>query len=241
MKTYGLIGKTLKHSFSQKFFTEKFEKDGTEAQYLNFELAQIEDIIEVFNQGVSGLNVTIPYKELVIPFLDELAPEAQAIGAVNTIVFKDGKTIGHNTDAYGFQQSIKPFLTFEHERALILGTGGASKAVAHVLKNIGLDLIFISRTERGPKTYGYQDINEHMLRACKCIINTTPVGTWPNIEESIPLPYEHLTPSHLCIDLIYNPEKTRFLQQAEANGSAILNGESMLKHQALRAYELWNS
>jgi len=240
MRTYGLIGKSLGHSFSAGFFKDFFEKNKINAEYRNFELAEIQEISSIFDLHPSGLNVTIPYKESVIPFLDELSEEACAIGAVNCIQFLDGKKIGHNTDAYGFHQSVKPFLTFHHERALILGTGGASKAISYVLQNIGIDILTISRNPKGPKQFTYDDLNEHMLRACKLIVNCTPIGTYPNVEDSVAFPFEHLTADHLVVDLIYNPAKTKFLELAEQNGATILNGESMLQHQALRSWKIWN-
>lgn len=240
MRTYGLIGKSLGHSFSAGFFKDFFEKNGVDAEYRNFELTEIQEISRVFDLHPSGLNVTIPYKESVIPFLDELSEEVCAIGAVNCIQFLDGKKIGHNTDAYGFQQSVKPFLTFHHERALVFGTGGASKAVAFVLKNIGIDVLTVSRSPEGAKQFAYKDVNEHMLRACKLVVNCTPVGTHPAIHDVIPFPFSHLSPEHLVVDLIYNPAKTRFLELAEQAGATILNGESMLKHQALRSWKIWN-
>lgn len=242
MRKFGLIGKRLDYSFSKAFFTDKFSSEGLSDSYENIELASPELLEKVIREGgFSGLNVTIPYKESVIPFLDDLSEEAKVIGAVNTIVFNDGKAIGHNTDAFGFHQSIKPFLTNLHERALILGTGGASKAVAHVFRSIGLDVFFISRNPQRANEFSYDQINDHMLRACKVVVNTTPVGTFPDSDSSPAFPFQHLTEDHLVIDLIYNPEKTRFLRESEANGAAILNGKSMLHEQALRAWELWNS
>ncbi len=240
MKIYGLIGKSLGHSFSAAFFGEYFKVNEIAAEYRNFELSEIFEIHNVFELHPAGLNVTIPYKESVIPFLDELTEEAKAIGAVNSIQFLQGKKVGHNTDAYGFHQSVKPFLTFHHERALILGTGGAAKAISYVLKNIGIDVLTISRNPEGPKQFHYDEINEHMLRACKLIVNCTPVGTYPNVEGHISIPFEHLTADHLIVDLIYNPEKTKFLELAEENGATILNGEAMLKHQAIRSWKIWN-
>jgi shikimate dehydrogenase len=186
------------------------------------------------------LTVTIPYKETIIPFLDELSEEAKAIGAVNVVQFTKGKTIGHNSDAFGFRQSIKPFLTNLHERALILGTGGASKAVAHVFRSIGLDVIYCSRQPEGKDQFSYDDINEHMVKACKVIVNCTPIGTYPNVEDHISFPFQYLTADHLVIDLIYNPAKTKFLELAQLNDATILNGESMLKEQALRAWQIWS-
>ena len=241
MKRFGLIGKTLDHSFSKTFFEDYFTKENIQASYENFPLSSIEEIKDIFKQtDVSGLNVTIPYKEAVIPFLDELSDDAKKIGAVNVIAFENNKKIGYNTDAFGFHQSIKPFLTNQHERALILGTGGASKAVAHVFKSLGIDVIFISRTPEGNNQYHYDDLNEHMIRACKVIVNCTPLGTYPNIEEYVPLSFEELTEHHLVIDLIYNPSKTKFLDLAQQNNATILNGYSMLQQQALKAWEIWN-
>jgi shikimate dehydrogenase len=239
MELYGLVGKTLVYSFSRNFFEKLFAEQGINAEYRNFELQNIEQIREVFALDPSGLNVTIPYKEEIIPFLDDLSAEAKEIGAVNVVQFKDGKRIGHNTDAYGFQQSLKPFLTNKHERAMILGTGGASKAVACVFKKIGIDVIFISRNPEGPKQFPYAAINDHMVSACKVVVNCTPVGTYPSVDESVLFPYHHLTADHLVVDLIYNPEKTKFLQLSQENGATILNGESMLKEQALRAWTIW--
>jgi shikimate dehydrogenase len=241
MKTYGLIGKSLGYSFSASFFGDYFKAHEVAAEYLNFELAEIHEIKNVFALHPAGLNVTIPYKESVIPFLDELTEEAKAIGAVNCIEFLHGKKVGHNTDAYGFHQSVKPFLTFHHERVLILGTGGAAKAVSYVLKNLGIDVLTISRNPEGPKQFHYDEVNEHMLKACKLIVNCTPVGTYPNVEDHISIPFEHLTADHLVVDLIYNPERTKFLELAEENGATILNGEAMLKHQAIRSWKIWNN
>jgi shikimate dehydrogenase len=148
--------------------------------------------------------------------------------------------VGYNTDAYGFAQSIKPFLTFEHERALIFGTGGASKAVAHVFKQLGLEVFYISRQpDHQNRVYTYSEINEHMLKACKVLVNCTPIGTFPNVDASIELPFEHLTPAHLVIDLVYNPAQTELMKRAKAQGAAVMNGLSMLQHQALKSYEIW--
>jgi shikimate dehydrogenase len=240
-KKYGLLGRKLGHSFSQSFFTRYFDDHGIDSVYSNFELESIERIQEIFKQDISGLNVTVPYKEVVIPYLNELSPEAAAIGAVNVIKFENGRRIGYNSDAFGFHQSIKPFLLNVHERALILGTGGSSKAVKYVFQQIGLDVIHISRTPSGEKEFSYDQINEHMLRACKVVVNCTPVGMSPEVQACLPFPFEFLTTQHLVVDLIYNPEKTVFLQKAEQQGATILNGFSMLKEQALRAWEIWNS
>ena len=238
---FALLGQTLVHSFSQKFFTEHFAKTAIEATYENIELADISEVRNILTQNFNGINVTIPYKESIIPFLDELSPEAKVIGAVNTIAIRNGRSIGYNTDAFGFQQSIKPFLTNLHEKALILGTGGASKAVAFVLKNIGIDVLYVSRNPSKPNEFSYNDINENMLRACKLIVQTTPVGTFPSITDCPVFPFQHLTSEHLVVDLIYNPSETLFLHQAKQAGATILNGESMLKEQALKSWEIWTS
>jgi len=240
MKNYGLLGKSLGHSFSKSFFESYFKKNGIDAIYSNIELSTIKEIEEI-GDSFNGLNVTIPYKEEVIQYLDDISDEARQIGAVNVVQFVGGKKIGHNTDAFGFHQSIKPFLTNKHERAIILGTGGASKAVEYVLKQIGLDVIFISRTPCGENQFGYDDINEHMLKACKLIVNTTPVGTYPEIDDCVPFPFEFISEDHLVVDLIYNPSKTTFLRKSEEQHASIINGETMLKQQALKSYEIWNA
>ena len=240
LKHYGLIGKKLGHSFSAAFFKDYFEKKNIEAKYSNFELNEIEEILPLFAQNLSGLNVTFPYKESIIPFLDRLDESAAQIGAVNVIAFENGEKVGYNTDAYGFAQSIKPFLTFEHERALIFGTGGASKAVAHVFKQIGLDLFYISRNgNEANGVFRYEDINNHMLRSCRVLVNCTPVGTFPDVNACFELPFEHLTPAHLVIDLVYNPSETELMKRAKKNGATVMNGLSMLQHQALKSYEIW--
>jgi shikimate dehydrogenase len=241
MRNYGLLGKTLNYSFSKKFFEDFFEKNHVEARFENYEIPAIENVAEVFAQRLNGLAVTIPYKETIIPYLDALSEEAKGIGAVNVVQFKDDQKIGHNTDAFGFHQSVKPFLTFHHERALILGTGGASKAVAHVFRSLGIDVLFCSRDPKGRNQFPYSEVNNHMLNACKVIVNCTPLGTFPNVDECIELPFEHLSEDHLVIDLVYNPPKSLFLQRAEEAGATVLNGESMLRHQALKAFEIWNS
>ncbi|MDP5012078.1 MAG: shikimate dehydrogenase [Crocinitomicaceae bacterium] len=241
MRTYGLIGKTLGYSFSKSFFERYFSENDIDAQFVNFELAAIEDMNRVFEQQIGGLSVTIPYKECIIPFLDDLSIEAKVIGAVNCIQFKDGLKVGHNTDAYGFQQSIKPFLTNQHERALIFGTGGASKAIAYVLKNLGIDVLFISQDPKGDKHFSYAEVNNHMLNACKLLVNCTPVGTLDYKDSKFDLPFEYLTPDHLVVDLVYNPPMTDLLLKSKQQGATILNGESMLKHQALQSWKIWNN
>lgn len=243
MNKYGLIGEKLSHSFSKSFFTEYFSKNEIEASYENLEFSSEKELLDFLSTDVfnfRGLNVTLSYKEIAFRAMDEITPEAKAIGAINTIQVRDHRLIGHNTDCYGFQQMIKPFLDNNHHRAIILGTGGASKAVEYVLKKIGIDCIFISREKSGKTIFTYSDINQYMLDACKCIVNTTPVGMFPNSTEMIDLPYEFLTEKHLVIDLIYNPEETIFLKKAKEKGCISLNGLTMLHEQALAAWDFWN-
>lgn len=241
MRKFGLIGKRLDYSVSKSFFTDFFQEQGVDALYENIEIPSISQIKPYLNIGeFSGFNVTIPYKVEIIPFLDELSSEAEAIGAVNTISYQKGKLVGYNTDAFGFQQSIKPFLTNQHEKALILGTGGASKAVEFVLKNIGIEVFYLSRNPQGANQFSYEQVNEYMLGAMKLIVNCTPLGTFPKVDEKPNLPTNLLGADHLVLDLIYNPEKTLFLKEAEQNGATILNGLSMLREQALKSWEIWN-
>ncbi len=240
-RKFGLIGRSLGHSFSKDFFTQFFEINGIDASYENIEIDTIEDVKLILESNYSGLNVTVPYKESILSYLDELSMEASEIGAVNVIKIENGRTIGHNSDAYGFHQSVKPFLMNVHERALLLGTGGASKAVEYVLKQLGLDVIQISRNPSGTKQFRYDEVNEHMLKACKLVVQCTPIGMYPNVTDCISFPFQFLSTEHLVVDLIYNPEATLFLQNAKKNGATVLNGSSMLKEQALRGWELWNN
>ncbi|MBM3419287.1 MAG: shikimate dehydrogenase [Bacteroidetes bacterium] len=241
MRKFGLIGSSLAHSFSPKFFTEYFSDHKINAKYERHEISDISLISKVFSLMPDGLNVTIPYKEVVMQYLDVIDDEASQIGAVNTIAFSENKKIGFNTDASGFRQSIKPFLSSHHERALIIGTGGAAKAIAWTLQNMGIDVIYVSRSPKGKiKTFSYSELNNHMVNACKLIINCSPVGMYPNNLATIDFPYNHLSCDHLVIDLIYNPAETNFLMQAKRKGAITMNGESMLKHQALASWEIWN-
>jgi shikimate dehydrogenase len=253
---YGLIGYPLSHSFSKKYFTEKFEKEQLkDHEYQLFPLENIEEFSSLLEKHptLCGLNVTIPHKENVIPFLDELDETAKEIGAVNCIrILEDitqpvkKKLIGYNTDAFGFRQSIKPFLESQHDRALILGTGGASKAVHYVLKSIGIDCYFVTRTKIidnqliTKNEFSYEELNEHVLSAFKLIVNTTPVGMYPNVSEAPAIPYEFLTPSHLLYDLVYNPAETSFLKKGKEKGASTINGLSMLHQQAEEAWRIWN-
>ena len=240
-RLFGLIGKSLKHSFSPGFFIKHFSDNQIDAEYHLFELPEIGLVKKVFDLNPSGLNVTIPYKEQIIPYLDELDSVSAEIGAVNIIVFKKGIKIGYNTDVFGFQQSIKPFLTYQHERALIFGTGGASKAVAYVFKSIGIDVFFVSQNPEDKQNhFSYAEINDLMISTCKVIVNCTPVGTFPNINDFLPIPFHFLSSDHLVIDLVYNPSLSAFLHKSQNAGATILNGESMLKEQALKSWEIWN-
>lgn len=246
-KVFGLIGHPLSHSFSKKYFSEKFEKE--EIPHCIYELFPLENI-DLLPQLIKdhpelcGLNVTIPYKRTVLPFLSELDETAREVGAVNCIKIEEGKLTGYNTDVYGFRQSIKPFLESHHERALILGTGGASKAVQYVLQQIGIDCYFVTREKsrvQGPKMFTYTDLNQNAISAFKLIINTTPLGMYPDVEKFPEIPYEHISSSHLLYDLIYNPAETEFLKKGKAQGASTINGLSMLQQQAEEAWRIWNS
>lgn len=243
MKTYGLIGKSLSHSFSKKYFTEKFDGLGlTDSEYINIEIETIEEFIEKLKElKPRGLNVTIPYKEEIIPYLDELDEVAEEIGAVNTIVFKNGKLKGYNTDAFGFHQSIKPFFKSQHERALILGTGGASKAIEYVLKQYGVDVLFASRSETTANILNWNDVNEIVIKQHLLIINCTPLGMYPDVDIKPEIPYSALTDKHLLVDLVYNPEETLFLRLGKENEAKGINGLTMLKQQAEKSWRLWNT
>jgi len=239
--TFGLIGKKLEHSFSKNYFTAKFNELNLESTYTNYELKSIEEVKDVFKiDGLVGLNVTIPYKETIIPFLDEVDDVALKIGAVNTVVIKNGKTKGYNTDAYGFKQMIKPFFKAHHERAIILGTGGASKAIAFVLEELGCSPIYISRYPNAENQFAYEEINKNMIEACPLIVNTTPIGMFPNENDEIDFPTQFLTEKNLVIDLIYNPKETIFLKKSKAKKSWTLNGLTMLHQQAEKSWMIWN-
>ncbi len=243
MLNFGLVGRSLSHSFSKSYFEKKFkELSLNEHTYLNFELKTIDEFKNVLKtSNLKGLNITNPYKEEVIPFLDELSIEAKEIGAVNCIKITNRKTVGYNTDAYGFGQSIKPFLDTTHDKALILGTGGASKAVAYSLKRTGVEVFYATTSnKKNTNTFFYNEINERMMQAFKLIINTTPLGLFPNVNEAPALPYHLFTDKHLAYDLIYNPEQTLFLKQAKGRGAITINGLSMLQLQAEKSWEIWN-
>jgi len=247
MKKYGLIGYPLTHSFSKRFFTEKFGNEKIDSTYQNFEIDNINKFPEVVknNPEVVGLNVTIPYKEQVIPFLDELNDSAREIGAVNTVkITRTDSGIhlkGFNTDTYGFETSLKPLLKPHHKKALILGTGGASKALKYVLNKLGIEYISASIEELKENEIRYEEIDEQMMAERLLIINATPLGTYPKTETFAPIPYELITDKHLMFDLVYNPEVTQFMAKGKAQGATVKNGYEMLLQQALKSYEIWNS
>ena len=239
---FGLVGKNISYSFSKGYFGDKFEKlNLKDYSYDNLDIPNIEDFPEFIKQNptISGLNVTIPYKEAIIPFLDKLSKRATEIGAVNTIkITKSGKLKGFNTDYIGFQKSIEPLLNVNHKKALILGTGGASKAVAYALKQLGIPYLFVSRNDIGD-AIGYNQINEKTFEEFKIIINCTPVGTFPNTNTCPEIPYEYFTSNHFAFDLIYNPAETLFLKKAKEQGAIVKNGLEMLTLQAEKSWDIW--
>ena len=245
MKKYGLLGYPLGHSFSKNYFNQKFEAEKIDAEYLNFEIPDIKEIKSVIkeNPELNGLNVTIPYKQQVIPYLDDLDNDARLIGAVNVIKFSKGlfgkvKLKGYNSDIIGFKQSIEPLLKDHHRKALILGTGGASKAVFHGLKQLGIAATFVSRQ---CKEYciTYEEITEKIMEQYHVIVNTTPLGMYPNVNACPNIPYELLTSDHLLYDLLYNPDETLFMQKGKERGAVVKNGLEMLLLQAFAAWEIW--
>jgi shikimate dehydrogenase len=253
MNTYGLIGYPLGHSFSRKFFTEKFAKEGIDAQYLNFEIPSIEEFPNIIknNPTLKGLNVTIPYKQQVMQYLDDISEEAKAIGAVNVVkvehlpgfdgkVAKDVKLTGHNSDVIGFVESINPLLKPHHKKALIFGTGGASKAIRYGLeKKLGMETLFVSRSARkGMITY--EEVTDEVLREYEVIVNCSPVGMYPHMDECPALPYGFMSENHLLYDLVYNPEETLFMKKGATMGASVKNGHEMLIRQALASWTKWN-
>jgi shikimate dehydrogenase len=243
MRTFGLIGYPLTHSFSQRYFTEKFEREGiTDSSYFNFSIAGIEELSGVLEDGeLRGLNVTIPYKRAVLDYLHYKSEVVEAIGACNCIRIEGGRLTGHNTDVVGFEQSLARRLEPHHRQALVLGTGGASKAVEYVLRKRGIGYRRVSRGP-GPDTgdMSYEQVDAGMLAEATLIINTTPVGMYPHEGECPQLPYQALTSRHYLFDLIYNPARTLFLQKGEAQGAVVENGNEMLILQAEESWRIWN-
>ncbi|MGZ9675510.1 shikimate dehydrogenase family protein [Flavobacterium sp. GNP001] len=242
-KRFGLLGRNISYSFSKGYFTEKFANPNFEGHsYENFDITTIEEFPEVIsnNKDLKGLNVTIPYKEAIIPYLQKLSKKAAQIGAVNTIkITKKGNLKGYNTDYFGFKKSLEPLLQPNHKKALILGTGGASKGVAFALEELDIPFTFVSR-ESKENSIGYELINATTFDNYQIIINATPVGTSPNTDVCPDLPYEFFTAKHIAYDLIYNPAETLFLKKAAAQGAQTKNGLDMLIFQAEKAWKIWN-
>lgn len=242
-KLYGLIGKNINYSFSKKYFTTKFENEIYQGfEYQNFDIQNIKEfkLILQNNPNLKGLNVTIPYKERVIPFLDKLSRKATEIGAVNVIkISRKGKLKGYNSDYYGFKKSLKPLLNSNHKKALILGTGGAAKAIAYALKELNIQYAFVSRTE-SENTIDYHKLNATTFDNFQIFINCTPLGTSPNTEACPDIPYQYFTKNHIAFDLIYNPSETTFLKKAKNYGAEIKNGLEMLEIQAEKSWQIWN-
>lgn len=239
-KIFGLVGRHLSHSFSPRYFANKFAKMKVNAEYHLFDIDDISKVCDIASKSeVAGLNVTIPYKQSVIPYLDKLSKNASEIGAVNTIrKLKNGKLKGYNTDWIGFKNALKPLLKTHHESALILGTGGSSKAVSFALQQMGLRYIHVSRTPSNDSIL-YEDLDFSVFSKFHIIINCTPLGTFPKIDEAPPLPYKYFTAKHIAFDLIYNPEETKFMKLASANGATVSNGYQMLINQAEKSYKIW--
>lgn len=248
MKQFGLLGYPLSHSFSKGYFTEKFRKEGIDAVYDNFALPSIEELPELiaYSPFLAGINVTIPYKQAVIPYLDTLDPVAEAVGAVNVVrilrTSDELRLIGYNSDVVGFKESIRPLVASmgpEPLKALVLGTGGASKAIVYGLEQLGVETLLVSRTP-GPGHITYEDLTNRIYREYRIVVNTTPLGMHPKVDACPPLDYSQLGSSHLLFDAVYNPEKTLFLKKGEIQGSSIKNGLEMLHLQAETAWEIWN-
>lgn len=243
MRRFGLLGYPLTHSFSQKYFTEKFSRLGLiDCVYENFSLPHIGDLAVVLQEkkDLCGFNITIPYKKQVLSFLDEVSPVVAAIGACNCVQIKEGKLTGYNTDVVGFERSLKPFLQSHHTKALVLGTGGASAAVEYVLRKLGIGVQYVSREASG-NSISYEQVDEKILAAHHLLINTTPLGMYPNVTECPALPYHFLTAQHHLYDLIYNPAETQFLVNGKAKGATTQNGQEMLVLQAEESWRIWNS
>lgn len=241
MTKYGIIGNPLGHSFSRGFFTDKFAREGIDAEYINFPIPEIAAFPRILkeNPELRGLNVTLPYKTAVIPFLDELSDEAREIGAVNVIQVRNGHLKGFNSDIIGFMRSIQPLLRSHHRKALILGTGGASRAIRVGLTRLGLEWKYVSRSAHDGM-FRYEDLTADVLKEYTVIVNCSPVGMFPHIDECPAIPYAELTADHLLFDLVYNPENTLFMQRGAQQGATVKNGLEMLHLQAIASWEFWN-
>jgi len=243
MRKFGLIGKNISYSFSEAYFKNKFKKEEIkDASYQNFDIQSIKEIKSILNNNpeIRGLNVTIPYKEKVISYLDSVSKKAKKIGAINTIrVTKNGILKGYNTDYYGFKKALKPYLKQHHKKAFILGTGGASKAIAFVFDQLEIDYSYVSRT-KSKHNLIYQDLNDELVKKHTIIVNCTPVGTYPHISNCPEIPYDAISNKHILFDLIYNPKETLFLQKGRIKGAITINGLKMLEYQAEKSWEIWN-
>jgi len=250
MKSFGLVGYPLDHSFSEHYFLEKFTKEGIhDAIYQNYPLENLQGLRELieFEPNLVGLNITIPYKTEILPLLDLIDPTAEQIGAVNTVKIERDEDdpyasvlTGYNSDVHGFMESLKPLLGSQHKEALVLGTGGASLAVVHVLKELGIRFLLMAREPKNEFEMSYDFLDEAMVHQSKLIINTTPVGMFPEVDAIPNIPIEGITPDHLVYDLIYNPEETLLLKKSKAQGATIKNGLEMLELQAEKSWEIWN-
>ena len=240
-KLYGLIGKNIDYSFSKEFFTNKFKKEKLDCTYINFDIKEIEDLKKIINgNDISGLNVTIPYKERIINYLDFVSPIAKEIGAVNTISFNHGVLSGYNTDYLGFYDSIKKEIS-QNTKALILGTGGASKAIAYALKLLNVEYLFVSRLTNNKNHILYNELDKNIIDKYNLIINCSPIGTYPKTTEIPNIPISLITNKHIVYDLIYNPVKSELLKQSEEKGAKVINGYQMLKNQAKESWKIWNT
>ena len=243
LEIYGLIGYPLGHSFSKGFFTEKFQREGIPAEYRNFEIPRADQLLDIVRQtpGLRGLNCTIPHKQAILPLLDELSDEARQIGAVNVIqMLPDGRLKGYNSDIIGFMDSLRPLLRDHHRKALVLGTGGASKAICLGLEKLDLAWTYVSRTPREGQ-FAYTELTSDVVREYEVIVNCSPVGMHPHTDECPPLPYEALTEHNLLYDLVYNPEETLFLKQGRERNAQVKNGLEMLHLQARASWTFWNT
>lgn len=241
MDKYGIIGYPLGHSFSRKFFAEKFANEGIDAEYINFEIPHIGMLPDILRQNpeLCGLNVTLPYKTAVIPYLDSMSEEVQEIGAVNVIRVRDGKLRGYNSDIIGFTESLRPLLKPHHQKALILGTGGASRAIRVGLSHLGIDWTYVSRTPKDGML-AYSALTPDVMDAYTVIVNCSPVGMFPHTGEYPDIPYGCLTDRHLLYDLVYNPKETKFMQNGARYGATVKNGLEMLHLQAVASWHFWN-
>lgn len=245
MRQYGLLGKSLSHSFSKPYFEEKFKiNDLKDHSYDNFEIDNIEKIVQLVkdNPDLLGFNVTIPFKESIIPYLNSLDKDAESIGSINTVVVnkKDSSLKGFNTDFIGFKHSIKPFLELQHTHALVFGNGGSSKAITYSLNQLGIKYFVVSRSPKQSNEISYNDLDKHSISRYKLLINTTPLGMFPDEDMCIDVPFKGISDQHLVYDLIYNPSETLFLKKAKQEGANCMNGLDMLQLQAEASWKIWN-